>query len=281
MSGLTYLIVRTMKNNMRLIDTHCHPQLSDYDGDRTEVVQRALDKEIGLIAIGTTLTDSLAGIRLAEKYPDQPVYAAVGIHPTDEDLEDVRITDLEALLTSKKVVAIGETGLDYFHIKPDEDPQVQIDVFEQQIIIAAEHGLPLIIHCRDKNGVYDAYDETLKILIRHRVSNFVMHCFSGTWEYAEKFLALGGMLSFTGIVTFPKSDTMQDVVKRIPLDRMMIETDAPFLAPVPYRGKRCEPVYVEEVAKKISELRGVTENDIALATTHNAINFFGLEKTTV
>lgn len=250
--------------------------MGDYDGDRPEMIRRCLDAGVGMIAIGTTSTDSLAGIRLAEQYPSDPVWAAVGIHPTDEDIEDVRVTDLEALLPHPRVVAIGETGLDFFHLQPDEDPQLQIDLFEQQVLLAQQHHLPLIVHCRDKNSVYNAYDEVYRVLVRHRHANFVMHCFSGDWIQAEKFLELGGILSFTGIVTFPKSETMHEVVKRIPLERMMVETDAPFLAPVPHRGKRNEPAYVEQVAERIAELRSVSLDAIAKATTDNARRFFKL-----
>ena len=270
------LILRQEGATLRLIDTHCHPQMADYDGERMEMIQRSLDAGIGMIAIGTTLADSLAGLRLAEDYPDQPVYAAVGIHPTDEDIGEVRVTDLAVLADHPKVVAIGETGLDYFHLKVDDDPQLQIDVFEQQIVLAQQAALPLIIHCRDQAGVFRAYDDVLATLVRHQVKRFVMHCFSGDWNYAQKFLELGGMLSFTGIVTFPKSEFMHEVARNVPLERMMIETDAPFLTPVPHRGKRNEPAYVEEVAKKIAELRGVSVEEIAMATTKNAVEFFQL-----
>lgn len=261
---------------MRLIDTHCHPQMADYDGDRAEMLERAMTADIGMIAIGTTLVDSLAGIRLAETYEDQPVYTAVGVHPTDDVLDDFRSSDLEALVKHPKVVAIGETGLDYFHLKPEDDPQDQMDIFEQQMIIAQQADLPMVIHCRDRVGVYDAYDDVLAALTRQQMKRFVMHCYSGTEEYAEKFLELGGMLSFTGIATFPKSDTMRQVILHTPLDRMMIETDAPFLAPVPFRGKRNEPLYVEEVAKKVAEIKGISVDDIAKVTTQNAITFFRL-----
>ncbi|MEK7537579.1 MAG: TatD family hydrolase [Patescibacteria group bacterium] len=263
---------------MKLIDTHCHPQMADYDNDRAEVIQRSLGSDIGLIAIGTTLADSLAGIRLAEEYADDPVYAAVGIHPTDDDIDDARVSDLEALLTQPKVVAIGETGLDYFHRKSGDDQQLQADLFEQQILLAQRANLPLIVHCRDRNGMFGAYDNVLTLLRRHQVSRFVMHCYSGDWAHADKFLELGGYLSFTGIITFPKSDMMQDVIKKTPLDRLMVETDAPFLAPVPHRGERNEPAYVESVAKSIADRRGVAIADIADATTENAISFFELKK---
>lgn len=262
---------------MKLIDTHCHPQMGDYDTDRDAMIGRALDTDTGLIAIGTNLVDSLAGVRLAEKYPQQPVYAAVGVHPTDDDAEAFRPGDLEALLNNDKVVGIGETGLDYFRLAPDDDRQLQIDLFEQQIIVALSNDLPLIIHCRDKNGVYGAYDDVFRTLIRHQVKKFVMHCFSGDAKYAEKFLGLGGMLSFTGIITFPKSESMQQIVTNTPLDRIMVETDAPFLAPQEFRGQRNEPIWVKSVADKMAEIRGISSEEIAKITTENAVKFFNLK----
>jgi len=261
---------------MRLIDSHAHPQLEQYNDDREATIQRALDADIGMVVIGTTVADSLAGVRLAEKYPDQPIYAAVGIHPTDSDLAEVHPVQLQALLVSEKIVAIGETGLDYFHVTEPEDQDLQADMFEQHILLAQERNLPLIVHCRDKDGVYEAYEHIATLLRRHQMKNFVMHCFSGRQEEANIFLELGGMISISGIVTFPKSEQMQEVVKNIPLDRLLIETDAPFLAPMPYRGKRNEPLYVEEVAKKIAELRGVSVEEIAKVTTENARRFFKL-----
>lgn len=261
--------------------------MADYDGERSEVIKRSLDAGIGMIAIGTTLADSQAGISLAEDYPNQPIYAAVGIHPvrddvsngvhpTNDDSGDARVTDLALLADHPKVVAIGEIGLDYFHLKAEDNPQEQIDLFEQQIVLARQMALPLIIHCRDHTGVFTAYDDVLKLLIKHQATKFVMHCFSADWKYAEKFLELGGMISVTGIVTFPKSEALQEVVKKMPLGRLMVETDAPFLAPTPYRGKRNEPMYVEEVAKKIAELRGLSLAELSQSTTANAIEFFSI-----
>ncbi len=286
-----------MVKTLRLIDTHSHPQMGDYDADREAVLQRSFDQGIGLIAVGTTLIDSLAGVKLADRYPDQPIWAAVGIHPTDEDLENIHPTQLESLLDTAqlqerdpansvdgmpprgKIVAIGETGLDYFHVNESQARDLQADIFEQHILLAQQTDLPLIVHCRDRRGVSEAYDNALTLLTRHQVGHFVMHCYSGDWARAEKFLELGGYLSFTGIITFPKIDLMQDIVKKTPLDRLMIETDAPFLAPEPHRGKRNEPAYVELVARTIAALRGQPFEVVALATTNNAVNFFGLKKT--
>ncbi len=262
----------------KIIDTHCHPQLGAYTDDREAVINRALEQGIGMIAVGTTVADSMTGVDLANTYPDQPIWAAVGVHPTDEDIANVDVTKIVGLIDKPKVVAIGETGLDYFHVDDSNEQQLQADVFEQHILLAKQNSLPLIVHCRDVPGKFGAYDTVLSLLNKHQVNRFVMHCYSGDWDHAEKFLELGGMLSFTGILTFPKSQIMQDVAKRVPSDRMMVETDAPFLAPVPFRGKRCEPRHVALVADEISKLRGLSSDEAAQITTNNAVRFFQLSK---
>lgn len=263
---------------MRLIDTHCHVQMSEYDGDRAAIIQSCLDQEIGLIIVGTTLTDSVEAVRLAEEYPDSPVFAAVGVHPTDGDLGEVHPAQLAALLGHPKAVALGETGLDFFRLDPDdlETRQLQADVLEQSLIVATQNNKPVILHTRDRNDVFDAYDQTATILTRLQFKNFVMHCYSADWEHAQRFLDLGGYLSFTGILTFPKSETIKAVVKQVPLDRILIETDAPFLTPVPNRGKRNEPKMVALVADAIAQIRGISIEEVAEATTANAQRFFNL-----
>lgn len=261
---------------MKLIDTHCHPQMGDFDEDREATIRRALDAGIGLIAIGTTIEDSLAGIRLAENFPDQPVFTTIGIHPEDEEAGDFQPAQLQALLGSKKIVGIGETGLDYSRLPDGEGMDIQADLFEQHILLAQQARLPLVVHCRDRQGATEAYEHCASILRRHSFSRFVMHCFSMSWTEAEKFLELGGMISFTGIITFPKSGETQEVVKKIPAEKYLLETDAPFLAPVPERGKRNEPLYVKHVVEKVAELRRATFDEVAQSTTENAIRFFGL-----
>lgn len=263
---------------MKLIDVHAHVQASEFDADREEVIQRSLDAGIGMIVVGTTITDSLAAIRLAQHHATDPVYAAVGVHPTDEDIEGIHPAQLHALVGDKKVVAIGECGLDYYRLDPDdtETRQLQQDVFDQHILLAAQSHLPLIIHCRDRDNVYDAYEDVLVALARQQFTNFVMHCYSGTWEIAERFLERGGYLSFTGIVTFPKSETMQEVATKTPADKIMIETDAPFLAPVPHRGQRNEPAYVADTAAAIAKLRGTSIDDFSAQVVKNAQRFFEL-----
>lgn len=261
---------------MHLIDSHCHPQLEQYNDDREAMIRRSLDAGVGMMVIGTTIEDSIVGTRLAEQYPHDPIWAAVGVHPTDSDIADIHPAQLEALLGSPKVVAIGETGLDYFHVTDPDQQDMQSDVFEQHILLAKEKNLPLIIHCRDKVGVYEAYDHIAVLLRRHQYSQFVMHCFSGRWKEAEMFLDLGGMISFSGVITFPKSDEIQDVVRQVPAERYLIETDAPFLAPVPNRGKRNEPAYVQHVAEMVAKLRNETVDDVALQTLRSTQHFFRL-----
>lgn len=264
--------------SLRLVDVHTHLQMGEYDADRKDVIARSLKEEIGMIVVGTTLVDSLAAIRLAQEYPDEPVYVAVGVHPTDDDIEGVHPAQLHALTGDPKVIAIGECGLDYFRLDPEDlaTRQLQQDVFDQHILLAGQQNLPLIIHCRDRDGVDDAYRDVLVALTRQQHGQFVMHCYSGTWAMAQRFLDLGGYLSFTGIITFPKSDEMQKVAMNAPLEKILVETDAPFLSPVPHRGKRNEPAYVEDVAKKIAELRGVPFATVAEATLENSKRVFGL-----
>ncbi len=263
---------------MKLVDTHGHLQMGEYDADRGEVVKRCLDSDIGMVVVGTTVTDSLAAIRLAQNYPTDPIYAAVGVHPTDEDIEGIHPAQLQALVGDSKVVAIGECGLDYYRLDPDDvaTRQLQQDVFDQHILLAVQQNLPLIVHCRDRDGVFDAYEDVLVSLTRQQHGKFVMHCYSGTWELAEKFLELGGYLSFTGIVTFPKSGMMREVATKTPADRILVETDAPFLAPVPHRGQRNEPAFVKFVADEIAKLRGMAGDEFAQQTTENAKRFFRL-----
>lgn len=267
---------------LKLIDSHTHPQLDDFSDDRDQVIQRSLNEGIGMVVVGTTLKDSVEAVRLAEQYTDQPIWAAVGVHPTDGDVGEVHPAQLASLLSHPKVVAIGETGLDFFRIDPDdtETRQLQADAFEQHLLLAAQEDKPLMIHTRDRDGVYEAYEQMLTLLTRHQYQRFVMHCYSGTWELAERFIALGGYISFTGILTFPKSEMMQEVARRAPLDKIMIETDAPFLAPVPYRGKRNEPAYVQFVAEQLATLRGIAVEEASSATLVNTQRFLNIKKPT-
>jgi TatD DNase family protein len=249
-----------------VIDSHCHLDSEQFDGDRDAVIERALAAGVKhLVAIGTGNgpPDLEAGIRLAEKYP--AFYATVGVHPHDAaKATDETFDRLAALLRHAKVVALGEIGLDYHYDFSPRD--VQQHVFIEQMKIAGEARKPIVIHTRE------AWSDTIALL-RERWAPMeiggIMHCFSGGPEEAREALQLGFYLSFGGIVTFPKALEIQEAAKQAPTDRMLIETDAPYLAPVPKRGKRNEPAYIIETAKKLASLRGESVEAVIEATTAN------------
>jgi len=247
------------------IDSHCHLDNDQFAPDRDEVIQRALDAGVQhMVAIGTGdgPPDLEAGIRLADRYPS--FYCTVGIHPHDAaKATSDTYQSLEQLLKHPKVVAIGEIGLDYhYDFAPRE---VQREVFIQQMRIARDAAKPIVIHTRE------AWEDTLALLAEHWPANHggIMHCFSGSPSEAARALDLGFYLSFGGILTFPKSLDIQEAARRAPADRILIETDAPFLAPVPKRGKRNEPAFMVESARRLAEVRGVTPERIAEVTTGN------------
>ncbi len=252
-----------------LIDSHTHLEMKDFDADRDEVVARA--REAGLaymITVGTTLADCEKVLSLAEQYAE--VYAAIGIHPHDVKGIDAATYDtLREMAARKKVVAYGEIGLDFFrNLSPRQD---QIKRFGEQLEIARELGLPLIIHSRE------AHRETVEMLSpwRGKLSG-VIHCFSGDREVAKKCLDLGFFISLPGTVTFPKAEELRKVVQYVPLESLLLETDAPYLAPEPFRGKRNEPSYVVKTAETVAVLKGLPFGDLASATSQNAKNLFAL-----
>ena len=262
----------------RLVDVHAHLNFADYDRDREEVVGRIKAENLAVINVGTDLKTSREVVDLAD---GKNFWAIVGIHPT----ETVEITEeswskLKELALNKNTVAIGECGLDYSRLNNQvigEREKVirkqQQDVFERQIDLAHEVGKPLMLHIRD------AYDETLDILnSKFQILKFTIpgdvHFFAGDTAIAKKFLDLGFVLSFTGVITFAKE--YEEVVKYVPLERMLSETDCPFVAPTPYRGKRNEPLYVSEVVKKIAEIKNRPIDEVAEAIWQNAQNLFGL-----
>jgi TatD DNase family protein len=257
-----------------LIDTHAHLDYTDYDPDRAEVISRAAEAGVTeIISIGTRIESSTRAVELAENFPN--IWATVGIHPCDVDnAPDDAVERLRALAQSSRVVAIGEIGLDYHHLPEnpaaaEANKKLQADLFRAQLALTAELGLNAVIHQRD------SWDDTLKIL-----SDFtgqvrgVFHCFGGTIEQAREVIALGHLVSFTGIVTFKNARQVQATAQDIALDQFMVETDCPYLAPAPDRGKRCEPAHTRRVAEQIAQLRGVTVEEIAKRTTATAREFF-------
>lgn len=257
------------------IDSHAHIDGPEFDADRDDVIQRARDAGVSAILnVGTG--DPHSGVmeravELAEANPD--VYAAIGTHPHDARLFDERAEErIWKLATgSSKVIAWGEIGLDFHY---DNSPrEVQIDVFQWQLRLARELSLPVIIHTRE------AESETAEILQSHWADSKlpgIMHCFSGSAALAEKAMELGFSISFSGIVTFKKAEELRSIAKQVPLDRLLIETDCPYLTPIPFRGKRNEPAYVVEVARCLADLHGLELAEIAKVTTSNFNRMFKL-----
>jgi TatD DNase family protein len=260
-------------------DTHAHLDYSDYAGDFAEVIARAQAAGISkMISIGTSLDRSERAIRLAEKFP--AIYAAVGWHSSDamKAPSDIRPA-LREMCKHPKVVAIGEIGLDY-HRLPSQKPeftaaddarykQKQADIFQQQLEVAAEAGLNCVIHQRD------AFDDTLAQLkpFAGKVRG-VFHCFGENADRMRRVIDIGSLVSFTGIVTFKNGQNVRDTVAATPLDKFMLETDCPYLAPVPYRGKRCEPAHVKEISETVAQVKNCSLEELSAATCKTAQEFF-------
>ena len=269
-------IISVMSFSPEYIDIHSHIQFSAYDEDRAEVVARMRREKIAAIVVGTDAETSAQAVRLAEK--NEHLYASIGLHPNEAQKESFNDEFYRNLLSDGKVVAVGECGLDYFRTEGTlANKKTQRELFARHIALAAEADKPLMIHCRPSAGTMDAYEDALAILSDEiaergeRVRGNV-HFFVGTPEIAEKFFALGFSVSFTGVITFARD--YDDTLRRAPLERIMAETDCPFVAPVPFRGKRNEPAYVKEVVKKIAEVRGEDFEQVRSALADNARNMF-------
>lgn len=278
-------------------DTHAHLDFPDFAAELDAVLARAEAAGVTrVITIGTTVEGSRRAISIAEKYPQ--VFATVGIHPSNADEADANcIAELRALAAHPRVVALGEIGMDYHRLPsrkllepipawisetPLNDPREvegairdgaykaqQADVFQQQLELAVELGLNVVIHERD------AWDDTLALLAPYTGKlRAVFHCFGKSIEHARELIALGHLVSFTGIVTFKNAQILQNTAAQVPGDAFMIETDCPYLAPMPHRGKRCEPAYTRLVAEKVAALRGETVESLAVETTKTAEAFF-------
>lgn len=247
---------------LKLIDAHAHLNFSDFDKDRETVFARAGEAGIGVINVGTDRQSSEWAVDLAQGREN--VWATIGLHPTDHT-EGFDIEFYKKLAQNKKVVAIGECGLDYF--RTDASPAAeQKKVFRQQINLANELNLPLMLHVRQ------AYRDAYEILKSEARVKGDVHFFAGTWAEAKLFLDLGFTLSFTGVITFARD--YDEVIKNTPLELMLVETDCPFVAPVPCRGKRNEPSYVGEVVKKIAEIKGLSFEAVEQATLANTCRIF-------
>jgi TatD DNase family protein len=289
--------------NSQLVETHAHLDYPDFAADFEDVLHRADEAGVTrILTIGTSVESSRRSVDLAEKYPN--IFAVIGVHPTyvEEAGEDV-ITPLRELAKNPRVVAIGETGLDYHRLPSAElakerntqvfahalqtstEEQIeagihdgaykskQASLFEQQLDLATELGLNVVIHQRD------AWDDTLEIMRPYSGKlRGVFHCFGGSLEQANEVIDLDHLVSFTGIVTFKNGVAVRDVAAQLPLFKFMVETDCPYLAPVPFRGKRCEPAHTRIVAETIAAARGISLPDVAEMTTQTAEEFFRFDK---
>lgn len=253
-----------------LVDSHCHLDkldLAPYDGDLASALQAAFARHIShVVCIGIDLENIATVLNIAQQFP--AVFASVGVHPLYRESREPTLGELVELGAHPKVIAIGETGLDYFY--GDGDLQWQRDRFLIHIDAARQSGLPLIIHSRG------AKEDTLAFLRERGAGEVrgVMHCFTEDLDMAKRAIDLGFLISISGIVTFRNADELRAVVKALPLDRLLVETDAPWLAPIPYRGKSNEPRYVVEVAQKVAEIKGETLEAVARQTTDNFFNLF-------
>lgn len=283
-----------MNMKINYFDIHSHLESSKFDSDREDIISRMQDEEVFTITVGTDLENSKKAVCLADKYEN--IFASIGLHPNDT-VEDFKEEDYIELVKNPKVVAIGECGLEkrrtnaeqtqnYAEDSKDfsetEEGKRQINIFKKQIDFAVKYDKPLMIHIRN------AYIEVIKILEEKKKACLSdgteygeklrgnIHFFSGDVELAKKYIELGFTISFTGVITFTKD--YDEVIKEIPLEYIMSETDAPFVAPVPYRGQRCEPLYVKEVVKRIAEIKNLDEGEVKKTMVENAINFFNLKK---
>lgn len=277
--------------SMTVIDSHAHIQFAAYDVDRDAVVSRARAAGVGMVNVGTRVSTSRLAIAAAEEYGDG-LWATVGFHPSHatadahhdswelaaENRETFDPDALRELARHPKVVAIGECGLDYYRGDRDQGSGdrvcgQQIEIFQKQIEIAKEMKKPLVVHCRQAFGDLIAALAPYPYALTPQ-GNGVVHFFSGSWEDAKRLMDLGFFLGFGGVITFARE--YDEVIGKAPLERILVETDAPYVAPAPYRGKRNEPAYIVEVVKKIAELKSIGADEVAAATTANAKRLFGI-----
>jgi len=252
-----------------LIDTHCHLDFSEFDADREEVVAEAAAAGVAYIVnVSSSVTGARRALEVAARFPG--VFAVVGVHPHEADaVSGADLREIGRLAAGEKVVAVGETGLDYF--RNLASPRNQQRIFRSQIEIALERGLPLVVHCRQ------AQDDTLKILKEYPSVKTLIHCFSGDHIFLSECLARGYYCSFTCNVTYKKAGDIRSYAAAVPMERLMLETDAPYLPPEGFRGKRNVPAWVRYAAETVASVKGAAFERICEATTLNAKNFFGIE----
>jgi len=268
-----------------LIDSHAHLDSSRYDEDREEMLRRAKDGGVGSIlsiGIGEGPAEMHRALDICREYNGKPglprLYASAGIYPHNApEADEGALAKLDGLLAQPEVIACGEIGLDYYH--EGAPHPVQKEGLIAQLLIAARRERPILIHCRGTNESTDAWDDLFEVLDEHWAATGlggVMHCFGGGWEQARRSLELGFLISFAGNVTYAKAQPLREVAARVPLESILVETDAPFLAPNALRGKRNEPAFVAQTAQTVADLHHVSAEEIATATTRNFCRLFNL-----
>lgn len=283
---------------MKYIDTHTHVNLRAFKDDAQETIQRSLDAGVGVVNVGTQIDTSRQAVELLKDFPEG-VWAVVGLHPSHtythdfEDEEEVKFKTREEhfeidlyreLAQNERVVGIGECGLDYYRLPDDRDhneiKQLQRAAFDEQIKLALELDKALCIHCRPSDGTVDAYEDLLEIIKEVKAGNpelrFEVHCYTGDAATAKKFVDLGAYIGLNGIVTFDKTTRSEEVVKAVPLENIILETDAPYLTPKSNRGKRNEPSFLPEVAEQIAYWKNISIDEVAEQTTNNAKKLFNI-----
>ncbi len=286
---------------MKLIDSHCHLNFSSFKDEYRDIIADCLEKEIGVINIGSQIDTSKRALGIANEYPNDPIYAVIGLHPihlssTEVDEEEIKFKSREEKFNEKvyqdlldedennKIVAVGEIGLDYWHIPENMDFEeikgLQKDGLIPQLEFAKKNDLPVIFHARgSKDNPIDAYDDLYEI-VKDRGLKGVVHSFDSraTKEVAKKFLDLGMYIGFNGVITFKNKsvDNLREIVKFVPLDRILVETDAPYLTPEPHRGEKNKPQNVEFVACKVGEIKNINFSEVAKATAENFGKLFNL-----
>ncbi|MEN6330679.1 MAG: TatD family hydrolase [Smithella sp.] len=252
-----------------LIDSHAHLEMREFENDRNDVIERAKSAGVDfIVTVGTNLELSRKAVKLAGQHEN--IYATIGVHPHDVGkISNTTYDELKKLAGDKKVVAYGEIGLDYFrNIAPQA---LQIEKFGEQLQLAKELNLPVVIHARE------AHAQSLEMIKSSGIHRGVFHCFSGNYEMAKQCLDWGFYLSVPGVVTFNKSKTMQEVVKKVPLASLLLETDCPYLTPDPFRGKRNEPSYIVYTAKKVAEIKRLSWEEAAAVAAQNTLDLFRIE----
>lgn len=283
---------------INLIDTHTHVNLRAFKEDANETIQRALNAGVGVVNVGTQIDTSRQAVALLEEFPEN-VWAVIGLHPSHtfahdfEDEDEIKFKTREEhfdinlyreLAQNPRVVGIGECGLDYYRLPNDRDhaeiKQLQRAAFDEQIKLALELDKALCVHCRPSDGTIDAYEDLLQIVEEVKGANpglrFEVHCYTGDLATALKFVELGAYIGLNGIITFDKTARSEEVVKGLPLESIILETDAPYLTPKSNRGKRNEPSFLPEVAEKIAEWKNISVEEVAVQTTANAKQLFNL-----